>query len=195
MRYFEAAVFMYTYYGLRDEYAPEYTTELIFHLSVRIIQGGAFDGCDSLGRITIPDHVTGIEGHAFYGCYSLKSIRFPPNLEFIGNEAFSQCSSLEAVFLPPTVTHISREAFLDCKSLRYIYVSERIAHVGDDVFEGCDRLLAAVSNNYNNNEVIQRLPTCHSINLAPALSSPLKGFKCVFKNTELNALRKMTINK
>jgi len=39
------------------------------------------------------------------------------------------------------------------------------------------------------------MPTCHSIKLASALPSLLKRLKVVFKNTELNALQRLTISK
>jgi len=123
---------------------------------------GAFAGCNSLLRITIPDHVTRIEGGALCGCDSLKSIRLPPNLVSIGEEAFAFCELLEAVFLPSTVTHIDREAFRSCPSLRFFHMPEEIEYVGGHVFEGCDRLLAAVDANYDDDEVIQWLMQRHA---------------------------------
>jgi len=112
---------VYTYHGLLHEYAPESTTKVIFHPSVRTIQDIAFQYCDSLVRVTIPDHVTRI-----------------------GDSAFCCCSSLEAVYLPPTVTHIDDCAFANCTSLRFFYLPEAIEHIGNGVVNGCDQLLTTV---------------------------------------------------
>jgi len=137
---------VYTYWGLLHEEAPPPdTTELIIHPSVNTIKNSAFDGCGSLVRVTIPDHVTRIEDDAFYGCHSLRYIQLPRNLEFIGERAFYNCKSLHAVFLPPAVTHIGDWAFLNCKSLTFFYVPEGIEHIGIDVVLRCDRLLTTVN--------------------------------------------------
>ena len=104
---------VYTYWGLDDEEAPKDTKEVIFHPSVLTIQMGAFIDCNSLVRVTIPDHVTRIEDYAFHNCNSLKSIQLRRNLERIGWAAISNCASLGAVFLPPTVTYIGNNAFQD----------------------------------------------------------------------------------
>ena len=138
---------VYTYHGLRRECVPKDVTKVIFAPSVTTIQHFAFNGCDSLVRITIPDHVTRIEGFAFFGCDSLKSIRLSVNLVHIGDAAFRYCSSLEGVFLPPTVTDIGNGAFKNCISLRFMYVPESIDHIGEGVFIGCNRLSTTVSNN------------------------------------------------
>ena len=43
----------------------------------KIICDGAFEGCESLENITIPDSVTHIGDNAFVGCESLSSIIIP----------------------------------------------------------------------------------------------------------------------
>jgi len=135
---------VYTYLGLLHESAPDDTTDVIFHPSIRIIQYRAFLLCKSLVRVTIPDTVTEIEEGAFLGCDSLKFIQLPPNLEFIGRQAFSYCTSLEAVFLPPTITHIGGMVFQGCTLLRIFYLPQAIEHLGEGVVEGCDQLFTTV---------------------------------------------------
>ena len=106
---------VYTCWGLKDERAPEGTTELNVHPSVTIIKPGAFYGCKSLVRVTIPDTVTHIEESAFGDCDSLRTIRLSTNLIVIGELAFDGCKSLQEVFFPPTITHIGNWAFRNCK--------------------------------------------------------------------------------
>jgi hypothetical protein len=57
----------------------------------------AFDGCEGLTSITIPDSVTSIEDYAFYGCTGLTSIIIPDSVTSIGNAIFSGCSGLKEI--------------------------------------------------------------------------------------------------
>ena len=57
-------------------------------LPVTHIGVGAFDGCDSLTSVTIPDSVTSIGARAFSGCDSLTSITIPDSVTSIGESAF-----------------------------------------------------------------------------------------------------------
>ena len=66
--------------------------------SVTEIGGHAFDGCDSLTSITIPDSVTEIGGYAFSGCDSLTSVTIGDGVTSIGYGAFDGCDSLTTVY-------------------------------------------------------------------------------------------------
>jgi len=147
---------VYTYLGVEYDCAPRDTTKVIFHPSVTVIQCCAFNGCESLVRVTIPDSVTRIEDGAFHYCDSLEFIRLPPNLEYIGDYAFQGCKSIKAVFLATTVTYIGDHAFKDCASLRYVHVPPEIIDqmgMGEEVFIGCDGLLLLASTfNFNGEE-------------------------------------------
>ena len=54
----------------------------------------AFEDCDKLTSITIPEGVTSIEGYAFAWCYGLTNITIPDSVTSIGGHAFSSCDSL-----------------------------------------------------------------------------------------------------
>ena len=54
----------------------------------------AFDHCNKLTNVTIPNSVTSIEDNAFSGCSKLKSIVIGSGVTFIGNDAFWNCSKL-----------------------------------------------------------------------------------------------------
>ena len=160
---------VYTYWGLRGEYVPKDTTDVIFAPSATTIREYAFDECQSLVRVKIPDHITEIEKGAFFDCVSLKSLQLPCNLTSIGLSAFRQCKSLEAVYLPPTATNIHYSAFKDCASLRFFFLPHAIEVLGDGVVDGCDQLLTTVRYEYddytnivNNDEVNQWLMQRHA---------------------------------
>ncbi len=55
------------------------------------IYSGAFDDCDDLTSVTIPNSVTSIGDRAFYMCESLKSITIPNFVTSIGDCSFNEC--------------------------------------------------------------------------------------------------------
>ena len=70
-----------------SKYIPE---EYTINDGVRLIAHCAFDGCESLKTVTIPNSVTSI-GYAFSGCYYLETIYIP-----IGSKArFAKMDGLE----------------------------------------------------------------------------------------------------
>ena len=65
--------------------------------SVTRIGNSAFQNCNSLTSIEIPDSITRIGEDAFCGCINLTSITIADSVTSIGVLAFSDCSSLTSV--------------------------------------------------------------------------------------------------
>ena len=65
--------------------------------SVTSIRGCAFDNCDRLTSIVIPNSVTSIGEYAFYGCSGLTSVTIPNSVTSIGGSAFYECTGLTSV--------------------------------------------------------------------------------------------------
>jgi uncharacterized repeat protein (TIGR02543 family) len=92
-------------------------------LSTVVITGGeeipaaAFNGCQTLKEVTLPDSIKRIGSEAFYGCTNLKSTTLPQNLTAIEDHAFYECSSLTSITLPDSVTSIGKCAFFGCTRL------------------------------------------------------------------------------
>ena len=80
----------------------------------------AFNGCDSLVSVTIPDSVT-IGNYAFYDCDSLTDVVIGDRITYIGSQAFYSCSSLTSVVIGDSVTSIGDYAFYNCSSLTEVY--------------------------------------------------------------------------
>lgn len=73
--------------------------------------------------INIPEGVKVISGGAFNGCTDLEYISIPNTVESIGPFAFANCSRLENVNIPAGVSYISHFAFNHCSSLTNFSVS------------------------------------------------------------------------
>ena len=80
----------------------------------------AFEQCQNLIGITIPDGVTSIEEHAFYWCSNLASVTIPDGVTSIGNNTFLGCSSLTSVTIPKNVISINSGAFDNCFNLESV---------------------------------------------------------------------------
>ena len=66
--------------------------------SVTIIGSNAFEGCEGLTSITLPEGVTKIGDYAFVGCTSLESVLLPSTLRQIGTGAFDACFILYDIY-------------------------------------------------------------------------------------------------
>lgn len=104
------------------------------------IGDGAFNWCESLESITIPDSVTSIGEGAFCCCAKLTSITIPDGVKSIGNHAFAGCSALESITIPDSVLNIGDSAFAECTALERITIPDSVLSIGYSAFEGCTAL-------------------------------------------------------
>ena len=99
------------------------------------IGDSAFEGCDRLKSITIPDSVTSIGAYAFFGCSSLTSIAIPDSVISIGLRAFAVCRNLTSITIPEGVTSIGTYAFFGCSSLTAVTFLGDAPKAGQFVFQ------------------------------------------------------------
>ena len=116
----------------------EIPSELDEHAVTSI--NSAFDFCESLTSVTIPDSVTNIGLGAFEGCTNLTSIIIPDGVTNIGVCAFRYCHSLTSVNIPDSVTSIDHAAFGCCISLTSVIIPKSVTSIGWLAFHGCDNL-------------------------------------------------------
>lgn len=77
-------------------------TSFIPPQTVQTVADSAFENCQYLEEIALPDPVTDIGGYAFTNCSALAQISFGENLAHIGAGAFSACPALvRAAFTDP----------------------------------------------------------------------------------------------
>lgn len=81
---------------------------------VRVIGSSAFNGCQTIKSVTIPDTVVEIGNWAFADCRSLTQLNIPNGVTTIGGTVFYRDTSLELVTVPDSVTSIDNTAFAEC---------------------------------------------------------------------------------
>ena len=104
----------------------------------------AFKGCSSLTSVSIPGSVTGIGKYAFYECDSLTDVLIPEGVTSIESYTFNGCSSLTSVSIPGSVTSIGDSAFAGCKTLKTVTLPEGVTDIGPEAFKGCSSLTSVV---------------------------------------------------
>lgn len=72
---------------------------------------GAFYGCYTLSKVTLPDSMREIGDYAFYGCKNLKEAVLPESVMHIGDRAFAMCSTLTVLNIPSGIDTIGDSAF------------------------------------------------------------------------------------
>jgi len=120
-------------------------TSVVIPNGVTSIGSRAFEGCDSLTSVVIPDCVTSIGYHAFAGCDSLTSVVIPNGVTSIGTFAFGSCDSLTSVVIPDSVTIIDSAAFQRCDSLTSVVIPDSVTSFGSMVFSDCPNLTLSVT--------------------------------------------------
>ena len=76
-----------------------------------LIAGGAFEYCDDLTEVILPDSLQTIGTRAFYSCNGLSAITIPANVTTIEDEAFYWCKSLTDVRFQGSVNNVGQNAF------------------------------------------------------------------------------------
>ncbi|MBQ9348335.1 MAG: leucine-rich repeat protein, partial [Oscillibacter sp.] len=104
------------------------------------IGNGAFNGCESLTNVTIPNSVTSIESDTFNSCYNLTKVTIPNSVTSIGHSAFIRCTSLTSVTIPDSVISIRDYAFSDCHNLTSASIGSSVKYIGTSAFERCMNL-------------------------------------------------------
>jgi len=96
---------------------------IVFDGEVTEIGEHAFEACNRLYSIRLPDSVISIGDYSFFDCKDLSSITIPSAVTHIGEAAFSGCLGIRIFEIPSSVESIGREAFSDCSGLSYIICS------------------------------------------------------------------------
>ena len=104
----------------------------------------AFESCEDMSAVTIPDSVTEIDEFAFGGCWELATVNFGTGLKTIGEYAFDACGELASLDLPDGLTSIENSAFNGCHSLTSLVIPDSVNKLGVNAFSSCSGLTSVI---------------------------------------------------
>ena len=102
--------------------------------SLESIGNVAFQNCNALTELIIPDKVTSIGNYAFNGCKSLTTLQLGENLKTIGDIAFYNCIALTELIIPEKVESIGENAFAYGQRLKKIVIPNSVRNIGAQAF-------------------------------------------------------------
>ena len=138
--------------GAMDDYGSDYSSrspwyscnykikKIEFNGNPTNIGNYAFQQCDNLIDVTIPDSVTSIGESAFCYCSALTNVIIPGGVTNIEKSVFWGCSSLTDIIIPNSVINIEKYAFTSCDALTNVTIPDGVRFIEDDAFNGCKSL-------------------------------------------------------
>ena len=126
--------------GVRPAFGNVDIPSFIDGVPVTSIADFAFDNCNGLTSITIPEGVMTIGREAFCGCKGLASVVIPSSVTEIGIYAFARCGDLTSITIPSGVTNIGPYVFENCRGLTSVVIPEGVTSIGSYAFSGCNSM-------------------------------------------------------
>ena len=123
---------------------PEKVVYNLTSYSVTAIGNEAFEMCNGLTSLTIPNSVTEIGDFAFERCAGLTSVNIPGNVVQIGQGAFYGCNSLTSITLPKNTVRLGDGVFYGCRGLTSITVES--GNVKYDSRNNCNAIIETAKN-------------------------------------------------
>lgn len=110
---------------------------------VNYIGNNAFDWCEALDVVELPDEIYYIGSACFYRCYNyLKTVKLPANLVCLTSSMFRYCYALDNVVIPDKVTVINDHAFWGCSGLKNVTIPASVKTIKSVAFESCSNLVS-----------------------------------------------------
>ena len=101
----------------------------------------AFQGCENLKQVRLPESLSAIPKGLFLDCYRLNDIQIPEGVASIGGNAFASTGLTELV-IPGSVKSIGKNTFEGCSSLSSITLKDGLKTIDDEAFLDCGKLKA-----------------------------------------------------
>ena len=109
----------------------------------------AFEGCENLTSIVIPNSVTLIGIDAFSSCYNLKKIVMGSGIATIGESAFYNCLALKEITIPENITKIDTGAFEKVDNLADVYYNGTPEQWNEIIIQGKNEPLVNATIHFN----------------------------------------------
>lgn len=121
---------------LYNAYLPYGATEYKIPDGVETMETGAFQGKETLERVTFPATLKEISWSCFSRCKNLKSVHIPGSVKTLGDSSFSCCFALEEVVLQDGLEAIGNRAFVWCENIKQIALPASLTTIGENAFQG-----------------------------------------------------------
>lgn len=99
----------------------------------------AFNKCNTLTEVTLPNTVDEIGYQASFNCSNLTNVTIPEGVTKIGQAAFYGCSQLTSITIPSTITDMDT-AFSGNTALSQVTLTNGIPKISSHAFERCTEL-------------------------------------------------------
>ena len=117
--------------------------EITIPKEIYTINQSAFFNCDYLKYVEFEkdSECKYLGAQAFQGCNSLDNLKLPDNLEGMGAKCFVDCSFLSTIVIPKGIKYLIDNTFKGCTNLKSIEIeNEDFKYLGNGVFDGCIQL-------------------------------------------------------
>eukprot|EP00980_Cylindrotheca_fusiformis_P004537 scaffold965_cov93-Cylindrotheca_fusiformis.AAC.1 len=101
---------------------------------------GAFESCNGLICVELPQGLQCIESRLFYLCKSLVTVRIPSSVIKIGDWAFCGCGSLTCFDLPHGLLEIGKWSLHGCNAIETLHIPSTVSTMGVGAFSSCEGL-------------------------------------------------------
>jgi hypothetical protein len=88
------------------------------------IDHNAFENCENLVSVILPNGLKRIGDHAFDNCTGLISMELPDGVQIIGDRAYSGCANLVSINIPKSVSYVGIGTFFGCYKLTELHVAD-----------------------------------------------------------------------
>ena len=122
----------------------DHLRKVVIPEGVTKIESCAFEYCENLETVILPDSLKVIGDNAFFSCAVLDNITFPKGLEKIEEDAFLSCERLSSIVLPDSLKRLEKYAFSCCLELTSVVLSNGLTEISEHLFESCGDLGAIV---------------------------------------------------
>ncbi len=140
----------------------------------------------SIKTVVFEGEITSIGDYAFNGCENLTQITIPNGVDYLGEYSFAGCSSLESIEVPDGVKKIQTHAFALCHNLVSVTLHENLEEIGVSAFDDDQHIKELVipstvkkmyANTFHNTIGLECFTVCGPIEYKHAYS--LKNFGAV----------------
>lgn len=157
----------YNYYVLEDNKLPDMAFAYLYKLdtlylpkTLTSIGDEAFERCDKLKEVDIPEEVSELGWGAFFNsgvervtlpssiqeipeecfgrCRQLTNVKINGSISKLGSMSFSNCNALKELELPEGLATIDTAAFINCYSLRKVNLPSTVKRICSEAFYGCN---------------------------------------------------------